>query len=110
MSVSRGINRGDGACAEMHVCPNCDSKLVEPTDWSQLAEWTWEVHLRCPECEWRGAGEYTQSDVDRFDETLDDGVDSIFEDLRQLTRSNMEDEGARFVSALEADRILPEDF
>jgi hypothetical protein len=110
MSVSRGIDRGRGAHAEMHMCPGCGSDLVEPTDWWQIDESRWDVHLRCPECEWRGSGDYTQGEVDRLDAVLDEAIDAILRDLRQLTRVNMGEEADQFAAALAADRILPEDF
>jgi hypothetical protein len=34
----------------------------------------------------------------------------VLEDLNVLTRANMEDQISRFVFALSADHILPEDF
>jgi predicted RNA-binding Zn-ribbon protein involved in translation (DUF1610 family) len=110
MSVRQGIDRGDGERAEIHLCPGCGSQLVEPTDWWQLDQSRWEVHLRCPECGWRGSGAYEQSEVDRLDAVLDEAIDAILRDLRHLTRANMEEEADQFAAALAADRILPEDF
>ncbi|TMK73212.1 MAG: hypothetical protein E6G48_05760 [Actinobacteria bacterium] len=66
--------------------------------------------LRCPECEWNGGGSYSQQIVDRLDEALERGTESVLEDLNVLIRANMEDQIDRFVSALSADHILPEDF
>ena len=57
-----------------------------------------------------GAGTYSQSEVDRYDEELDRGGQELIEDLRALTRANMEDEAERFAGALASDSILPEDF
>jgi hypothetical protein len=48
--------------------------------------------------------------VDRFDEELDRGTEALVRDLKQLTRANMEEECERFIRALSADAILPEDF
>ena len=95
---------------DIHVCPSCDSELVYPTDWAPAANKCWEVALRCPECEWNGGGTYSQHLVDRFDEMLELGTESVLHDLKVLTRANMEDQIDRFVSALTADHILPEDF
>ena len=66
--------------------------------------------LRCPECEWNGGGSYSQDIVDRLDEALEQGTESVLDDLNVLARANMEDQIDRFVSALRADQILPEDF
>lgn len=95
---------------DLHICPTCASELVYPVDWEPAPERRWSVHLRCPDCEWTGGGVYEQSVVDRFDEVLDLGTESIVEDLRLLARANMEEQIDRFVGALEADLVLPEDF
>jgi hypothetical protein len=95
---------------DLHVCPSCNSELVYPTDWAPDSNRHWQVALRCPECEWNGGGSYSQELVDRFDEALERGTESVLEDLNTLVRANMEDQIDRFVSALSADHILPEDF
>jgi hypothetical protein len=48
--------------------------------------------------------------VDRLDEALDRGTEAVLEDLNILVRANMEDQIDRFVTALNGDLILPEDF
>jgi hypothetical protein len=48
--------------------------------------------------------------VDRFDEALDSGTEQLLDDLTTLARANMEEQLQRFVTALWADDILPEDF
>jgi hypothetical protein len=94
----------------LHVCPACASELVYPTDWAPADRTRWSVELRCPDCEWNGAGVYAQEVVDRFDEALDGGTEQLLADLTTLTRANMEEQLQRFVDALWADDILPEDF
>jgi hypothetical protein len=94
----------------MHGCPNCDSILVQPVSWHEQGDGHWNVELRCPECDWGGRDNYSQTEVDRYDEELDRGGQELFEDLRALTRANMEEEADRFVAALATDCILPEDF
>ena len=95
---------------DLHVCPSCSSELVYPTDWAPDSNRRWQVALRCPECEWNGGGSYSQEVVDRLDEELEHGTQSVLDDLNTLVRANMEDQINRFVSALSADQILPEDF
>jgi hypothetical protein len=99
-----------GQPAELHVCTSCGSDLVYPTDWAPAAPRQWSVQLRCPDCEWRGDGVYDQTAVDRFDEVLDEGSQAILDDLTKLTHANMSEDIERFVTALEQDLILPEDF
>ena len=65
---------------------------------------------RCPDCEWRAEGVHDQAVVDRFDEVLDLGTEALLRDLGLLTRSNMEDAVERFVTALHAGWVIPEDF
>lgn len=108
-SQEAGSRRG-GGLVELHVCESCGSKLVFPTDWAPAGSRQWAVQLRCPDCEWQGEGVYSQDVVDRFDQVLDEGTEAILDDLMRLTHANMEDEIDRFVGALEADHVLPEDF
>ena len=108
--VGRRRDAGPRTEGDLHICPACASELVYPLDWEPAARARWSVALRCPDCEWAGGGIYSQPVLDRFDEALDEGTDAVLEDLKALTGANMEDEIDRFVSALAADRILPEDF
>jgi hypothetical protein len=96
--------------ADLHVCSGCNSELVYPVDWEESGATHWEVTLRCPNCEWSGTGVFEQSLVERFDEELDRGTEALVGDLRRLMQANMEEEIERFVQALDADALLPEDF
>jgi hypothetical protein len=95
---------------DLHVCSHCDSELVYPVDWDEAGDTHWEVTLRCPNCEWSGTGVFEQDAVERFDEELDRGTEALVRDLKRLMQANMEDEIDRFVIALQADHIVPEDF
>ena len=53
---------------------------------------------------------FDEETVERFDEELDRGTEALVRDLLRLMRANMEDDVERFVTALHADAILPEDF
>jgi hypothetical protein len=96
--------------SDLHVCEECTAPLVYPVDWEEAGPEHWEVSLRCPNCEWRGAGIFHQEIVERFDEELDNGSEALVRDLRRLMHANMEEEIDRFVRALGADQILPMDF
>jgi hypothetical protein len=98
------------ATADLSVCRSCRSTLVYPLEWEEAGPRHWEVTLRCPECQGVERGVFDQATVDRFDEVLDAGTDAVVADLKRLMRANMEDEVERFVTALRADVILPEDF
>jgi len=94
----------------IHVCPECTSRLVYPVAWEEAARARWEVSLRCPNCEWRVTDVFEEQTIQRFDETLDRGTEALVADLRQLTRANMEEDVERFIAALTAGHVLPEDF
>jgi hypothetical protein len=94
----------------LHVCPECCSGLVAPVAWEQAGPREWAVTLQCPNCEWWDADVFDEAAVERFDEELDRGTEALVRDLLRLTRANMEDDVERFVTALRADAILPEDF
>jgi hypothetical protein len=95
---------------DLHICPTCVAGLVYPTEWEEAGPDHWEVALRCPNCEWHGAGIFHQEIVERFDEELDRGTEALIRDLRRLMHANMEEEIERFVTALRSDQILPMDF
>jgi hypothetical protein len=95
---------------DLHVCGGCSSDLVYPIEWEEAGATHWEVCLRCPNCEWCGTGVFEQDVVERFDEELDRGTEALVRDLKRLAQANMEDEVERFVTALAADHIVPEDF
>jgi hypothetical protein len=96
--------------ADLHVCPDCRSELVYPVAWEEAGRTSWEVSLRCPNCEWTLTSVYDEDTIQRFDATLDCGTEALVADLRQLTRANMEHDVERFVAALGAGHVLPEDF
>jgi hypothetical protein len=95
---------------DMHVCGTCGSRLVYPVAWEEAGATHWEVALRCPDCEWHGTGVFEQGQVDHFDEELDRGTQALVRDLRRLMHANMEDQVERFVAALHAGHIEPDDF
>jgi hypothetical protein len=95
---------------ELHLCRDCGSELVHPTDWEEVGNDTWRLELRCPNCEWIGEGVFERKVVEDLDEQLEVGMETIVRDLRHLTQANMEEQIDRFVAALQHDLIVPEDF
>ena len=95
---------------DLHICAECDSRLVYPIEWEEAGPENWRVSLRCPNCEWSVTGIFGQELVDNFDECLDEGTEQLVSDLKQLMHANMSEEIERFVAALEAEALLPEDF
>ena len=98
------------ALQDLHICPACDRDLVYPVEWEETSPTHWEVLLRCPNCEWSEVDTFDQPTVDRFDEQLDIGTEILLRDLKRLQQANMEEEIDRFVRAMHAGAILPEDF
>ncbi|MBV8218132.1 MAG: hypothetical protein JO325_06700 [Solirubrobacterales bacterium] len=94
----------------LHVCPDCDSELVQPVDWSEAPDESWNLLLSCPNCDWFTEGLYTQDQVRELEDRLDEGLADMLRDLQRLTQANMADQIDRFITALNADHILPEDF
>ena len=94
----------------LHICPQCDSRLVQPVDWGEAPQGFWEVMRQCPNCFWRDEGVFDQDQVDALDESLDEGLADMLSDLRRLTHAIMTEEIERFAAALRAGLILPEDF
>jgi len=94
----------------LHICRECASPLVVPVAWEQAGPHEWAVTIQCPNCEWWDADVFDEATIERFDEELDRGTEALVRDLLRLMRANMEDDVERFVNALHADAILPEDF
>jgi hypothetical protein len=95
---------------DLHVCLNCDSRLVNPVEWEEAGPDSWRVLLGCPDCDVHREGVFSQAAVEAFDEELDRGADALVRDYKRLMRANLAEEIDRFAEALEADAILPEDF
>jgi hypothetical protein len=98
------------AARPLHLCPACDSDLVQPVRWEEAAPDAWAVTLRCPACERLETGVFGQQVLIAFDEELDRGTEALTTELELLCRSNMAEEIDRFARALEADAIQPMDF
>ncbi len=95
---------------DLAVCPSCGCGLLQPVTWREADDDLLELERVCPNCRWAGRGIFDREAVERFEESLDDGWAAISRDLRRLVQADMENEVERFVSALQADAILPMDF
>lgn len=111
--------RGGGAPAldppaepvqDLSVCVSCACEMVFPADWAQAGPASWSVVLCCPNCGHERKGTFSQDNVDRFDEQLDEGAEVLAREYRRLFRRNLSEEIDRFVAALRVDAVLPEDF
>ena len=95
---------------DLNVCIDCSSELVYPVQWEESGPENWSVLLHCPNCDVYREGIFTQDTVESFDEEIDRGADALARDYKRLMRANMAEEIERFVGALKAGAIIPEDF
>lgn len=96
---------------QLHICPQCGSHLVQPTEWKQEGDRAcWRVWRRCPECEWACDGVHDEVEIDAFDEQLDLGAHELAGQLRSLEHANMSEMADAFAVALSQDLIGPDDF
>lgn len=95
----------------LHICPNCDSELVQPTQWERANErFSWRVWTRCPNCEHEAVGVYGEKEIDAFEQVLDVGANALSNTLNRVEKGNMAAMADSFTAALESDLIGPDDF
>ena len=94
---------------DLHVCIDCDSELVYPVQWDEAGPRTGAC-CSTARTATSTARALHPGHVEAFDEELDRGADALARDYKRLMRANMAEEIERFVGALEAGAILPEDF
>ena len=104
-----GLSHEDLAL-DLHICPSCESDLVYPVSWEEHAGDSWRIERRCPNCEWRHAGEFSQDEVELFDDALNDGTEDLLVNLRNFARANMEADVEQLIDAIRLGRIEPMDF
>jgi len=95
---------------ELHLCPRCEADLVYPVSWEERSGDSWRIERRCPNCEWTHVGEFTQDEVELFDDVLNEGTEDLLVSLRNFARANMEEDIERLIEAIRHDRIHPMDF
>lgn len=98
------------AVRRIELCPGCGSDRVHPVDWAEVDDRHWQLDVRCPDCRWRSSDVFDETEVERYDDVLNDGTDALIADLERMTQENMADHLARFTRALESDGIMPIDF
>jgi hypothetical protein len=107
---ARDLRRVPGHESDEIVCASCGSDLVFPFDWENTSQTMWVVTLRCPEC----GAEYDEHmerwRVERFITQLHAQKRALAQELARFTRSSFVLETERFVAALQAGHIQPDDF
>jgi len=94
----------------LHICRRCSAPLVQPIDWAEAGEERWQLELLCPNCGWSTVGVFNQAEVEALEDRLEEGLSEMLADLHRLAQANMSEQVERFITALNANHILPEDF
>src|SRR3954451_22858350 len=95
----------------LHVCPHCESSLVQPTCWEQAGDrGHWRLWRRCPECERRDDEVHAEAAIDAFDEEVGVGSPALSDVLKTLEHEIMAFVVDTFSAALDADLISADDF
>jgi hypothetical protein len=101
---------GPEADGDVHLCPLCRSALVYPLDWRRNDEATWNLTLRCPNCETQRDVTLGRQGVEEFNRELYHGAQALAREAEIVTRRNFEEEAQKIVVALDRDLIQPMDF
>jgi hypothetical protein len=104
---TRARDRGRDA---PYQCPRCRSELLQPVSWHELADERWQLTLECPDCWWSGETVYGSDQVTELEQRFEDGLSTLLREFKQLTNARAAEDLERFIAALHADLILPEDF
>ncbi len=93
-----------------HECPLCSSDLVYPLDWERNNAASWNLLLRCPNCETQRSVVLGRDGVEAFNREIYLGAKALASEADAMTRRNFAEESAKLVEALALDLILPMDF
>jgi hypothetical protein len=107
---ARDLRRGAGPEPADITCAACDSDLVFPIDWENTSQTTWLVTLRCPECRTEYGETLERWQIERFVAQLHSQKRALAKELARFTVSSFLLDTERFVAALKAGHIQPEDF
>jgi hypothetical protein len=92
-----------------HLCQACAQPFVQLDDLAPAGR-RWRVRLHCSNCGLESLELLDRKTLDRLDEELDRELEELWVALEVLTSENLREYTDRFVTALAADAILPEDF
>lgn len=110
VEASRRGKHADAPGHGLHVCSDCDSRLVYPRKIEAAGADSWELELHCPECGWTKIDVFPTDVIEEFEKELDRGHAELEISLAHLINSNMADYADRFETAMAADAIHPMDF
>lgn len=92
------------------ICPWCDSDTCHPLEWVEVKTNLWLCTLVCGNCEHEHDASYHVDECEKFDDWLSECLATIAKNYREFSAFNMREWSNNFLTALNADAILPEDF
>ena len=101
---------GEPSNRALPSCGHCGSRLVQPSWGPQADSDSWEVELRCADCNGREVALYTEPELEQLDREHDRAAAEIAAELSRLEALHMEEWIVRFLHALDLDLIGPDDF
>ncbi|HSX47739.1 MAG TPA: hypothetical protein VLF63_03115 [Patescibacteria group bacterium] len=90
-------------------CGDQFMRLVECTPLSEDFS-LYQATFQCPNCECKFEGEFPAEIIYYQQEELQGDVEDLVDTFIKVKRQHMEEYAPKFISALENDLILPEDF
>lgn len=95
-----------------HVCPmpDCESEFVYSVERYQINDTEWKVRLLCPNCWNQRTVIVGRETVRTILKRARAGRERIMKDLDHMQKKHMEEEVEKFITALQKDYILPDDF
>ncbi len=96
--------------AGIEYCRSCHEDSIYPVDWEEASSTTWDMKLRCGNCQVTTTGTFSQVEAEGFDRVLERQTTQIISALNSLARENMECDVQLLTVALHGGHILPEDF
>jgi hypothetical protein len=104
-------NETDDLLRQPHLCRVCRRPFVTPLSVvSLVSEEAYVVELQCSNCEDSTVTLLDEHQMERLDRELDRQSGGLRHTLAELELADELDEIDRFVEALQAGHILPEDF
>jgi hypothetical protein len=97
---------------DLDICVACGRSFVVPSAILEVVpnELSYKVELTCNNCGHSHVGSYDEDTMEGLDRALDREHATLQEIADRVYRENMLEEIERFVAALDANLILPEDF
>ena len=106
----RSVRRQPPPEADLHRCQLCYDDSVVPVEAEPLELGLWEMRLRCGQCGTYRDVTVSDSDAQRYDLALAQGVAKIAAALERAERERMSAEVRVFIAAIEHDLIDAGDF